>query len=126
MTKGRWIFTGVATVAALALTATLAFGAGRSGSTPWNTGYYRGQSMFAAADRMHDSPAMQSMMAGLPADLRAQCDAMHDQMSQMMSGAGMGVGMMSGTAMMGGDHASHHPNGAATIGGSSGSGMMGW
>lgn len=114
--KKRWILLGIAIVAVLALTAGIAFAAGRgsgSGTSPVAT-----QQMVAGMDAMHDSPAMQKVHAQMPAALRAQCEAMHGQMDQMMSGPGS---MMSGSGMTGGagsemtdgSMASHHSTSAA-------------
>jgi hypothetical protein len=126
--KKRWIFTGLAVVAVLALTAGLAFAAGRgtgSGSSTPATGWSR---IVASCNAIHDPPAVAQMWAHMPAAAQAQCEAMHEQMGRMMNGSGMmgGPGMMggsgndSGSGMMGGfgndsdsgmmcgSHASHH------------------
>ncbi len=96
--RKRWIFLMVAAVALVALTAGIAFAAGRGATTPTSTG----QGMVQACDAMHDSPAMERMHEQMPAALQAQCDAMHEQMNQMMGGFGMmgGSGMMGGLGMM--------------------------
>jgi hypothetical protein len=116
----RWVFMGVAVIAVLALTAGVAFAAGRgagSGSSNPTTSWSQ---MVATCDAMHASPSMAQMRAYMPAVARAQCEAMHEQMGQMMNGSGMmnGTGTLPTSGMMGGwgsgmmgsrSHASHHP-----------------
>ncbi len=99
--RKRWILLMVAAVALVALTAGIAFAAGR-GTQPTTTQ----QGMVQACDAMHDSPAMQRMHEQMPAALQAQCDAMHDQMGQMMGGGMMGGSGMMGDQSMAGHHAS--------------------
>lgn len=115
--RNRWILLVAATVALMALTAGIAFAAGRGSAAPTSTTYATTfgpgwQGMVQACDAMHGSPAMEAMHERMPGDIQARCDAMHEQMDQMMQGADSmmgGQGMMGGPGMMtGGWMADHH------------------
>lgn len=111
--KKSWIITGITIVASLALTAGIAFAAGRGSSSPTRTaaaGYMGTDQMMAAHSAMHDSPAMQAMHDRMPAAQRERCEALHEQMDQMMgsmtsgsmTGGMDGMGGMGGSDMMAG------------------------
>jgi len=116
--RKRWIVLGVGAVAVVALTAGIAFAAGRGSGTPTSksmgsvTSSSTWQGMAQTCDAMHDLPAMEAMRDQMPANLRAQCDAMHEQMGQMMQNMGSmmgGSGTTGGSGMMGnGGMADHH------------------
>src|SRR6266511_2728081 len=121
--RKRWMLLGVAAAALVALTAGIAFAAGRGSATPSSkstgsvTTVSTWQGMVQTCDAMHDSPAMEAMRDQMPANLQAQCDAMHEQMAEMMQGMGS---MMDGSRMIGGQGtmsggsmADHHVTGSS-------------
>lgn len=99
----RWIVSGIAVVALLAVTTGMAYAVG-SGSDP-ATVPVTGQ-LSTAYDAMHDSPGMQAIHDHISPAAQAGCDAMHAQMDQMM-----GNSAMTGDSLTtGGSMADHHPS----------------